>query len=55
MCEVNGQMYLAGLVSWGIGCATEGKYALISYTLYFQYLIFIPEVLKYYSLLTTLF
>ena len=39
MCEVNGKMYLAGLVSWGIGCATEGKYALISYTLRFWYLI----------------
>ena len=37
MCEVNGKMYLAGLVSWGIGCATEGKYALISYALRFWY------------------
>ena len=35
MCEVNGKMYLAGLVSWGIGCATEGKYAFIICTPYF--------------------
>ena len=41
MCEVNGKMYLAGLVSWGIGCATEGKYASIICTFYFWYLIFL--------------
>ena len=35
MCEVNGKMYLAGLGSWGMGCATEGKYASIICTLYF--------------------
>ena len=37
MCEVNGKMYLAGLVSWGIGCATEGKYAFTLFTPYFWY------------------
>ena len=45
MCEVSGKMYLAGLVSWGIGCATEGKYAFIICTLYFWYLSFYIYIL----------
>ena len=50
MCEVNGKMYLAGLVSWGIGCATEGKYAFILCAFYFWY-IFLHT--NNYSLLLT--